>query len=116
MDEVLYILVFGESLLNDAVTVVVYQMMHNFGEIGQDRLEIKHYLSAFANFLGIFLVICRPYLNTCQLKMSECPDFEIFITKLLQICRRLRLKQKFLSKTVCILRFFEKKIFFFPNQ
>ena len=41
MNEILYILVFGESLLNDAITVVLYHMMENFSRIGEDNLTVS---------------------------------------------------------------------------
>ena len=55
VNEVLHILVFGESLLNDAVTVVIYHMMETFTEIGVDNLKVLDILSGIANFLCVSL-------------------------------------------------------------
>lgn len=53
VDEVLYIVVFGESLLNDAVTVVLYHMFEAYTEMGPSRLMYTDFLAGFASFLVV---------------------------------------------------------------
>ena len=55
VNETLHILVFGESLLNDAVTVVLYHMMEAFTEIGAERLKT---VDIFAGIASFFFVSC----------------------------------------------------------
>ncbi|XP_059154432.1 sodium/hydrogen exchanger 2-like [Physella acuta] len=54
VNEILYIIVFGESLLNDGVTVVIYRMMEGFTEIGESNLEIID----FATGVLQFFIVC----------------------------------------------------------
>ncbi|XP_045450869.1 sodium/hydrogen exchanger 3 [Melitaea cinxia] len=53
VNEVLYIVVFGESLLNDAVTVVLYHMFEAYTEMGPSRLMYTDFLAGFASFLVV---------------------------------------------------------------
>lgn len=53
VNEILYIVVFGESLLNDAVTVVLYHLFESYTEMGWRNVEATDMLSGFLNFLVV---------------------------------------------------------------
>ncbi|XP_043283772.1 probable Na(+)/H(+) antiporter nhx-9 isoform X2 [Venturia canescens] len=53
VNEILYIVVFGESLLNDAVTVVLYNMFETYSEMGPLRITYTEILSGLASFLVV---------------------------------------------------------------
>ncbi|KAG1683641.1 Sodium/hydrogen exchanger 2 [Nymphon striatum] len=57
VNEVLYILVFGESLLNDAVTVVLYHMFEKYTEMEAMHhvIEYRDVLSGLGNFFVVAL-------------------------------------------------------------
>ncbi|XP_011263496.1 probable Na(+)/H(+) antiporter nhx-3 isoform X2 [Camponotus floridanus] len=62
VNEILYIVVFGESLLNDAVTVVLYHMFETYSEMGPSRIIYTDVLAGLASFLvvaigGVFIGI-----------------------------------------------------------
>ncbi|XP_006876953.1 PREDICTED: sodium/hydrogen exchanger 3 isoform X2 [Chrysochloris asiatica] len=60
VNEVLFIIVFGESLLNDAVTVVLYNVFESFVTLGSDKVTsvdcVKGLVSFFVVSLGGTLV------------------------------------------------------------
>ncbi|XP_032595593.1 sodium/hydrogen exchanger 3 isoform X9 [Drosophila grimshawi] len=55
VNEILYIVVFGESLLNDAVTVVMYHMMEVYNEIGLPNIVAQDIVSGVGSFFVVAL-------------------------------------------------------------
>ncbi|PSN37431.1 hypothetical protein C0J52_19028 [Blattella germanica] len=55
VNEILYIVVFGESLLNDAVTVVLYHMFEAYTEMGPSNIMYTDLLSGLASFFVVAL-------------------------------------------------------------
>uniref|UniRef100_A0ABD2XJA0 Sodium/hydrogen exchanger n=2 Tax=Trichogramma TaxID=7490 RepID=A0ABD2XJA0_9HYME len=53
VNEILYIVVFGESLLNDAVTVVLYHMFESYSEMGSQRIAYSDILSGVLSFIVV---------------------------------------------------------------
>uniref|UniRef100_A0A8D8LMC1 Sodium/hydrogen exchanger n=1 Tax=Cacopsylla melanoneura TaxID=428564 RepID=A0A8D8LMC1_9HEMI len=53
VNEILYIVVFGESLLNDAVTVVLYHMFEAYSEMGHNNVLYVDLLSGLASFFVV---------------------------------------------------------------
>lgn len=55
VNEILYIVVFGESLLNDAVTVVLYHMFETYNEMGLENIQVTDVVNGMLSFLCVAL-------------------------------------------------------------
>ena len=53
VNQLLYICVFGESLLNDAVVIVLYHSLASMDKIGTENLIQEDFLHAFLSFVMV---------------------------------------------------------------
>ncbi|CAH1406227.1 unnamed protein product [Nezara viridula] len=86
VDVTLYSLVFGESVLNDAVAIVLSSSIQNYGEqyqSGSGKFELEAFLRAVGDFVGIFslslLIGATMGCSTALLtKFTRIRDFPLF--------------------------------------
>ncbi|CAB3400533.1 unnamed protein product [Caenorhabditis bovis] len=76
VNKILYICVFGESLLNDAVTIVLYNSFHSMVKIGQAHLIYQDFMESLYNFLlvsggGVLIGIVFTCLTSVSAKWSS---------------------------------------------
>ncbi|XP_054709076.1 sodium/hydrogen exchanger 3-like [Uloborus diversus] len=111
VNEVLYIIVFGESLLNDAVTVVLYHMFEAYTEMGPRNIIAIDYIAGVASFfvvslggtaIGVVFGFCSAFLSrfTSHVPVIE-PMFPIVIGYLAHLTAEIFHLSGILSLVAC---------------
>uniref|UniRef100_A0A8C1MZE2 Sodium/hydrogen exchanger n=1 Tax=Cyprinus carpio TaxID=7962 RepID=A0A8C1MZE2_CYPCA len=111
VNETLFIIVFGESLLNDAVTVVLYKVYISFVEVGPGNVYTADYFKGIASFLivsiggtlvGLIFAIILAFVTrfTKNVRIIE-PLFIFLLVYLAYLTAELFSLSAILSMTFC---------------
>ncbi len=76
VNDMLYIIVFGESLLNDAVSVVLYRLFATFSEMGSENIVFLDVVLGASSFLivavgGVLIGILFGLIGAFTTKFTE---------------------------------------------
>ncbi|KAG7468301.1 hypothetical protein MATL_G00141600 [Megalops atlanticus] len=111
VNETLFIIVFGESLLNDAVTVVLYKVYIAFVEVGPANVQTADYFKGVASFLivsiggtlvGLIFAVILAFITrfTKRVRIIE-PLFVFLLVYLAYLTAELFSLSAILSMTFC---------------
>ncbi|KAL6461590.1 hypothetical protein MHYP_G00297340 [Metynnis hypsauchen] len=111
VNEMLFIIVFGESLLNDAVTVVLYKVYISFVEVGPGNVQTADYFKGVASFLivsiggtmvGLIFAVILAFITrfTKKVRIIE-PLFIFLLVYLAYLTAELFSLSAILSMTFC---------------
>ncbi|CAN9506546.1 unnamed protein product [Ophioblennius macclurei] len=111
VNEMLFIIVFGESLLNDAVTVVLYKVYISFVEVGVENVQMADYFKGVASFLivsiggtlvGLVFAVILSFVTrfTKRVRIIE-PLFVFLLVYLAYLTAELFSLSAILSMTFC---------------
>ncbi|XP_042583777.1 sodium/hydrogen exchanger 5-like [Cyprinus carpio] len=111
VNETLFIIVFGESLVNDAVTVVLYKVYISFVEVGPGNVHTADYFKGIASFLivsiggtlvGLIFAVILAFVTrfTKKVRIIE-PLFVFLLVYLAYLTAELFSLSAILSMTFC---------------
>ncbi|XP_060923551.1 sodium/hydrogen exchanger 5 [Limanda limanda] len=111
INDMLFIIVFGESLLNDAVTVVLYKVYISFVEVGVENVQTADYFKGVASFLivsiggtlvGLVFAVILGFITrfTKKVRIIE-PLFVFLLVYLAYLTAELFSLSAILSMTFC---------------
>ncbi|KAJ8407897.1 hypothetical protein AAFF_G00269410 [Aldrovandia affinis] len=111
VNETLFIIVFGESLLNDAVTVVLYKVYISFVEVGPGNIHTADYFKGVASFfivsiggtvVGLIFALILAFATrfTKRVRIIE-PLFVFLLVYLAYLTAELLSLSSILSMTFC---------------
>ncbi|KAH7731970.1 sodium/hydrogen exchanger 3 family protein [Aphelenchoides avenae] len=88
VNRILHICVFGESLLNDAVSVVLYNTLNIMADVGVEDLETMDYVKSVVSFftvsiggilVGVFWALLTACMTRASQKVATCAVFGCLI-------------------------------------
>ncbi|KAM3876793.1 sodium/hydrogen exchanger 5 [Diretmus argenteus] len=111
VNDTLFIIVFGESLVNDAVTVVLYKVYISFVEVGPGNVQTADYFKGVASFLivsiggtlvGLVFAVILGFITrfTKKVRIIE-PLFVFLLVYLAYLTAELFSLSAILSMTFC---------------
>ncbi|KAK3528052.1 hypothetical protein QTP86_017093 [Hemibagrus guttatus] len=111
VNDMLFIIVFGESLVNDAVTVVLYKVYISFVEVGPGNVQTADYFKGVASFLivsiggtlvGLIFAVILAFITrfTKRVRIIE-PLFIFLLVYLAYLTAELFSLSAILSMTFC---------------
>ncbi|XP_072321951.1 sodium/hydrogen exchanger 5 [Eucyclogobius newberryi] len=111
VNDTLFIIVFGESLVNDAVTVVLYKVYISFVEVGPANVQTADYFKGVASFLivsiggtlvGLVFAVILGFITrfTKKVRIIE-PLFVFLLVYLAYLTAELFSLSSILSMTFC---------------
>ncbi|KAF7688046.1 sodium/hydrogen exchanger 5 [Silurus meridionalis] len=111
VNEMLFIIVFGESLVNDAVTVVMYKVYISFVAVGPGNVQTADYFKGVASFLivsiggtlvGLIFAVILAFITrfTKRVRIIE-PLFVFLLVYLAYLTAELFSLSAILSMTFC---------------
>ncbi|XP_068596689.1 sodium/hydrogen exchanger 5 [Brachionichthys hirsutus] len=111
VNDTLFIIVFGESLLNDAVTVVLYKVYISFVEVGPENVQTADYFRGVVSFLivsvggtlvGLVFAAILSFITrfTKKVRIIE-PLFVLLLVYLAYLTAELLSLSAILSMTFC---------------
>ncbi|XP_068173448.1 sodium/hydrogen exchanger 5 [Antennarius striatus] len=111
VNDTLFIIVFGESLLNDAVTVVLYKVYISFVEVGAENVQTGDYFRGVASFfivsvggtlVGLVFAVILGFITrfTKKVRIIE-PLFVFLLVYLAYLTAELFSLSAILSMTFC---------------
>ncbi|XP_054626559.1 sodium/hydrogen exchanger 5 isoform X2 [Dunckerocampus dactyliophorus] len=111
VNDMLFIIVFGESLLNDAVTVVLYKVYISFVEVGAENVQTADYFKGVASFfivsvggtlVGLVFAVVLGFITrfTKKVRIIE-PLFVFLLVYLAYLTAELFSLSAILSMTFC---------------
>ncbi|TSP90504.1 Sodium/hydrogen exchanger 5 [Bagarius yarrelli] len=111
VNDMLFIIVFGESLVNDAVTVVLYKVYISFVEVGPGHVQTADYFKGVASFLvvsiggtlvGLIFAVILAFITrfTKRVRIIE-PLFVFLLVYLAYLTAELFSLSAILSMTFC---------------